>query len=33
MKMKVPHILIAGWPIVLASGDSFTLEDIPHSAR
>ena len=33
MKMKVPHILIAGWPVVLTSGDSFTLEDIPHSVR
>jgi len=29
--MKVPHILIAGWPIVLASGDSFTPEGISHS--
>jgi len=31
MKMKVPHILIAGWPVVLASGDSLTLESTPHS--
>lgn len=33
MKMVVPHILIAGWPVVLASGDSFTTEGIPHSVR
>jgi len=31
MKMVVPHILIAGWTVVLASGDSFTPEGIPHS--
>jgi len=31
MKMVVPHVLIAGWPVVLASGDSFTLEGTPHS--
>ena len=30
MKMVVPHILIAGWPVVLASGNSFTPESIPH---
>lgn len=33
MKMVVPHILIAGWPVVLASGDPFTPEGIPHSVR
>lgn len=33
MKMKVPHILIAGWPVVLTSGDSFTPEGIAHSVR
>ncbi len=33
MKMEMPHVLIAGWPVVLASGDSFTTEGIPHSVR
>lgn len=33
MQMKVPHILIAGRPVVLARGDSFTLERILHGAR
>lgn len=33
MKMKMPHILIAGRSVVLASGDSFTLERISHSVR
>ena len=33
MKMIVPDILIAGWPIVLASRDSFALEGSPHSPR
>ena len=33
MKMVVPHILIAGWTVVLASGDSFTPEGILHSER
>ena len=33
MKMKVPHILIAGWPIVLTSGNSLTPEGNPHSVR
>ena len=33
MKMKVPHILIAGWPVVLASGDSFASECMLHSVR
>jgi hypothetical protein len=31
MKMVVPYVLIAGWPVVLAGGDSFTSEGIPHS--
>ena len=33
MKMVVPHILVAGRPIVLASGDSFATEGIPHGVR
>jgi hypothetical protein len=33
MKMKVPYILIASWPVVLASGDAFTPEGIPHCLR
>jgi hypothetical protein len=33
MEMVVPHILIAGWSVVLASGDAFTPEGIPHSVR
>lgn len=33
MKMKVPDILIAGWPVVLASGDAFTPEGISHGVR
>lgn len=33
MKMVVPHILIAGCTVVLASGDSITPEGIPHSVR
>lgn len=33
MKMKMPHILITGRPVVLASGDSFTPERIPHRVR
>ena len=33
MKMVVPHILIAGWTVVLASGDAFTAEGIPHRVR
>lgn len=33
MEMKVPHILIPGWPIVLARGDSFAAEGIPHGVR
>jgi len=31
MEMVVPHILIAGWSIVLASGDSFTTKGTLHS--
>lgn len=31
MKMVVPHILVAGWAVVLARGDSLTPESIPHS--
>lgn len=31
MKMVVPHILVARWPVVLASGNSFTPQSIPHS--
>jgi len=30
MKVEVPHILIACWPIVLASRDSFAPEGISH---
>jgi len=33
MKMVVPHILIIGWTIVLASGDPLTSECIPHGMR
>jgi hypothetical protein len=33
MKMVVPHILIAGWAVVLTSGYSFTPEGSPHSVR
>ena len=33
MEMVVPHNLIAGWPVVLASGDSFTPKGIQHSVR
>lgn len=33
MKMVVPHILIAGGTVVLASGDSFTAEGILHGLR
>jgi hypothetical protein len=33
MKMVVPHILIAGWTVVLASGNTFTPEGISHSVR
>ena len=33
MKMVVPHILIADWSVVLASGYSFATEYIPHSLR
>ncbi len=33
MKMKMPHILVAGRSVVLASGDTFTPEGIPHGVR
>ena len=33
MKMKMPDVLIAGWPVVLAGGDAFTPENIPHGVR
>lgn len=33
MKMVVPHVLITGWTVVLASGDSLTPEGIPHGVR
>ena len=33
MKMVVPHILVAGWPVVLASGNSFTAEGVLHGVR
>lgn len=33
MKMVVPYILIAGWTVVLASGDAFTPEGILHRVR
>lgn len=33
MKMKVPHILITGRPVVLACGDAFTPERILHGLR
>lgn len=33
MKMVVPHILITGGTVVLASGDSLTPEGIPHGVR
>jgi hypothetical protein len=33
MKMVVPHILIAGWPVVLASRYSFATEGFPHGVR
>jgi len=33
MKMVVPHILVAGGTVVLASGDAFAPEGIAHSVR
>lgn len=33
MKMVVPYILVAGWPVVLASGDAFTTEGVQHGVR
>lgn len=33
MKMVVPHILITGRTVVLASGDSLAPKGIPHSVR
>lgn len=33
MKMVVPHILVAGGTVVLASGDAFAPEGIAHRLR
>ncbi len=33
MQMKVPHILIAGWPVVLARRNALALERIAHGLR
>mgnify|MGYP001232409528 CR=1 FL=1 len=31
--MKVPHILIAGWPVVLAGGNALAAESLLHCPR
>ncbi|HEY6645130.1 MAG TPA: hypothetical protein VIZ63_23575 [Povalibacter sp.] len=33
VKMEVPHVLIAGRPIVLTRGDALTPKCLPHRAR
>jgi len=33
MHMEVPHILIAGRPVVLARGDALALENVLHGPR